>query len=331
MPLRMAFDHQAGLKQRRVLPRVIAGAALVHRPGAGDEGANVHARDGGGNKAHRAKLGEASAHAVGDVEGLIALLAGDFDEKALVPGGGDDDMAAVIVANGLFQMIEDDEVLAHGLGRAAGLGDDVEAGGLQVDDVQKRRHALGVDIVFDIQTRAAALLLGQLVVMQVPQRLMHGRRAKRGAADAQNDEGLELVAHTRGHLLDGRHDIVLVIGQRHPALHALAAVCLHHGVRVAHRGDEGFHLRAGNAVFANVLSHHRVKIEANGLHTVSSVYNVIILLYDTWVKFATTSGASGEFPAANFPTKIFVKPIAFLLCACYNIHCSTSTMSAKTA
>ena len=187
-------------------------------------------------------------------------------------------MAAVVVAHGLFEQVEHDEVLAHGFSRAAGLGDDVEAGGLEVDDVQKRRHALGIDVVFDIEARAAALFLGQLVVVQVLERLMHGRRAERGAADAEDDEGLELVAHARGRLFDGGKHLVLVVGQRHPALHALAAASLDHGVRVAHGAGKSFHLRARDAVLADVFGHHRIKIEANGLHTVSSVYKVILPL-----------------------------------------------------
>ena len=260
-------DHQAGLEQRRVLPRIVRSAALVHGARAGDHGADVHTGDGGCQQADRAQLGEAAAHAVRDVEGLVALFAGDLDEEALFPGGGDDDMAAVIVAHGLFQQVKHDEVLAHGLGRAAGFGDDVEAGGLEVDDVQQRRHALGIDVVLDVEARAAALLFGKLVVVQVLERLMHRRGAKGGAADAKDDKGLKLVAHARGGLFDGGKYLVLIVGQRHPDLHALAATGLDHGVRVAHGAGKGLHLRARDAVFADVFSHHRIEIEMDRLHT----------------------------------------------------------------
>ena len=66
----------------------------------------------------------------------------------------------------------------------------------------------------------------------------------------------------------------------------LPRFCLDHGVRVAQRAHHILHVRARNAVLADVFRHHRVKIEANGLHTVSSVYDVISILYGTDVKFA---------------------------------------------
>ena len=73
-----------------------------------------------------------------------------------------------------FSASSEDQVLAHGFGGAAGLGDDVEAGGLYVDYVKQRGHALGVDVVLDIQAGAAALFGGQLVIVQVVQCLLHG-------------------------------------------------------------------------------------------------------------------------------------------------------------
>ena len=62
-------------------------------------------------------------------------------------------------------------------------------------------------------------------------------------------------------------------------------------MRVAHGAGKSFHLRARDAVLANVFGHHRVKIEANGLHTVSSICYMMSILYDTGVKFATISSA----------------------------------------
>ena len=76
VPLRMAATIRPGFKQRRVLPGVVARAALVHGLGARDQAADVDASDRGGDQAHRAQLGEAPAHAVGDVESLVALLRG---------------------------------------------------------------------------------------------------------------------------------------------------------------------------------------------------------------------------------------------------------------
>ena len=43
----------------------------------------------------------------------------------------------------LFERVQNDQILAHGFGRAAGLGDDVEARLFQIDHIEQRSHALG--------------------------------------------------------------------------------------------------------------------------------------------------------------------------------------------
>ena len=142
--------------------------------------------------------------------------------------------------------------------------------------------------------------------MQMVQRRLHRRGAEGAAADAQHHKGLELAANLRRSLFDLGHDFVLIVGQIHPALHALAAASLDHGVRVAHGVKKSFHLSARDAVLANVFGHHRVKIEANGLHTVSSICYMMSILYDTGVKFATISSARKKLSSsfrANFPDK----------------------------
>ena len=132
----------------------------VHGLGPFQQPPDVDAAHRRRQQAHRAQLREAAAHAVGDVEGLVALPLGDLNEEAPGLGGGGDDVALIVVPHRLFEHVQHDEVLAHGLRRAAGLGDDVEAGGGRIDHVQQRRHALRVDVVLDVQPGAAPLFLG---------------------------------------------------------------------------------------------------------------------------------------------------------------------------
>ena len=138
---------------------------------------------------------------------------GDLDEEALGSRRRDDDVALPVVAAGGLQRLGDDQVLAHRFGRAAGLRDDVEAGLAQVDHVHQRRHALGVDVVLDVELRRAALFGGQFVVVQVIERRLHRRRAERAAADAEHDERIEFLADLRGGRFDVGDDFLLIVGQ----------------------------------------------------------------------------------------------------------------------
>ena len=123
------------------------------------------------------------------------------------------------------QQIGHDQKLRHRLRRAAGFGDDVEAGPVHVDHVQKRVHALGIDVVLNEQPRAAALFLWQIIVVQMRKRLLHRDRTQRAAADAEHDEVVELCAHIRRNRFDLIHDLVLIVRELAP-LH-LSALFLH--------------------------------------------------------------------------------------------------------
>ncbi len=158
---------QHGLHQRGVLPHIAALAALIHARRALEHGADIDAAYRRREQAYGAHFAVAAAYAVGHDEVLKAVFAGQLDQVAAIRAGGGDDMLGPVVSHGLFQRVGEDQVLAHGFGGAAGLGDDVEAGGLYVDYVKQRGHALGVDVVLYIEAGAAALFGGQLVIVQV--------------------------------------------------------------------------------------------------------------------------------------------------------------------
>ena len=100
--------------------------------------------------------------------------------------------------------------------------------------------------------------------MQVIERLLHGGRAEGGTADAQHDERIELIAHAGGDLFDVLHDFFLIIGQLHPAGHALAAVGLDGVVRALEIDFHVVHGRAVDAILhAEEIAHHVVDIKTN--------------------------------------------------------------------
>ena len=142
-------------------------------------------------------------------------------------------MLAVGLAVALLEQVGDDQELAHRLGRVARLGDDVKAGLVQIQQVEQAHHALGIDVVLDVELGAGALAAALLVVAQVVHRLLHHRRAQRGAADAQHHEVVELLADLLCSLVDVGHDLRLVVGQLGPHHHLVdgAAGALHGLVR----------------------------------------------------------------------------------------------------
>ena len=257
---------QHGLQQGGVVPHVVALAARVHGRGALQHGADVNAAHRRGQQAHRGQLGEAAAHASGDKEQVEAMLLGQLDEVALLAVGGGDDVVGPLVAHFLLEQLGNGEVLAHGLGGGAGLGNHVEAGGLDVNHVQQGLHALGVDVVLHIQAGAAALFGGKFVVVQVVEGLLHGDGAQGAAADAQHHEGVELLADALGGLFDMGDDFLLIIGQLGPAQPAGATGGLHGLIGRGGKGRIFLHLAAGNSILeAQGIGHHVIHVQFNRL------------------------------------------------------------------
>ena len=95
----------------------------------------------------------------------------------------------------------DDEKLAHRFAGAAGFCNDIEYGLIEINDVKKSRHALGIDIILNIEFGAVPLFARKLVIVLMAERLMHRRRAERTAAYAENNEIFRTLAYPRGGLV----------------------------------------------------------------------------------------------------------------------------------
>ena len=98
------------------------------------------------------------------------------------------------------------------------------------------------------------------------QRLLNRRRAERASADAQHDERVKPLANALRGFLDLLENLILIVGQIHPALHALAASGLNGLVRVRKARGQRVHLRAVNAAFAQKILHHMVYVQPNVRH-----------------------------------------------------------------
>ena len=149
--------------------------------------------------------------------------------------------------------------LTHRFGGAAGLADDVEAGFLDINDVQKCRHAFRIDVVLHKQTRAVPLVPRKVVVTKMVERLLNGGWAERAAADAEHDEIVEVVANARRFFENGRDDFILIVRQFAPA---------HDRPFGAHAGNcrvdlrlHALELAAVDAAVAELVGHHVVKIQ----------------------------------------------------------------------
>ena len=167
------------------------------------------------------------------------------------------------VADRLLQDVGDDEILAHGLGGRAALGDDIEQRAPDIDDIEKRKHSLGVDIVLDEELGTAAFFGGQVVVTEMAQRGEHGNGTEGAAADAQHDEVVELLACARRGGDDVGDDVVLVVRKVRPTGHTGAAFCGESVERGFCRGGDGVQLRVGEPFFSEGSFHHIVEIELN--------------------------------------------------------------------
>ena len=216
--------HKRG-EERGVFLDVGVAALLVHITRALQETLDIDIDDRRGEQTDGTKLAESAADAVGNIEGLIALFLRYFDKVAAVGGSGGDDVIFRLIAQLLFENIVDDEVLGHRLGSATRLGDDVEHGLFDVDDVKERLHSFGVDVVLDVELGTLALALGQVVVMQMAYSLERRNGTERAAAYAEYDEVLEILADLLCCDEDVFDDFVLIVRKFRPTHHALASAC----------------------------------------------------------------------------------------------------------
>ena len=69
-----------------------------------------------------------------------------------------------LVAEFFLQNIHNDEILRHSLARRTALRNDVKAGFIDVDYVEKRRHSLGIDVIFNVKFGEFPLGFGKFVM-----------------------------------------------------------------------------------------------------------------------------------------------------------------------
>ena len=169
-------------------------------------------------------------------------------------------MSAPVVADSLPERVGYDEILAHGLGSGSALGDDIEHGAPEVDDIEEREHPFGVDIVLDKELHAA-FFGGKVVVTEVAERGEHRGGAERAAAYAQHHEGVELGTDFLRLGEDVLDDFVLVVRQVRPRGHARAADGGEFLVCRARLVADGHEVIVGKPVISHEFLHHVVEIE----------------------------------------------------------------------
>ena len=203
-----------GLAAHGVLPRgaVYAGTERILALGlrAAHERLNVDSAAGDGQQAHSRQHGVAAADVVGHDEALIALAVGKGLERASgLVGRGVDAALRDLGAVFLFERGLEDAEGDGGLGRGAGLGDDVHGEIAVADHGEDLRHRVGGDAVAGkIDVRGG---LGQGVVVGALQKLHDGARAEIAAADADDDQRLGIGLDLRRSLLDAGEFVLVVV------------------------------------------------------------------------------------------------------------------------
>ncbi len=167
-------------------------------------------------------------------------------------------------AHFFFEQIGNDQILAHGFSRCTTLGDDVEAGLFDIDDIKKRCHAFRVDVIFDIQLRTIAFFSWQFIVVQMIECLLNSDRTQCATADTEHNEGIKLRTNAIGDLVDFFDDFSLIVGQFCPAKPASAPIFLN--LILCHFGGclHGGYFVSIDAVLKSYhIAHHVINIQNN--------------------------------------------------------------------
>ena len=210
-----------GILRDRVVEGRIGLALFFHLNGTLHQGADVDACHGDGQQAHGGEHREAAAHIIGYDIGLVALHVGQLLEGAAgLVGDGNDARGGL-----LFAVFVDDVLLKDTEGDGwfrcrARLGDDGQRIVLLVED--------GHEVVEVVLTHVMAsvddewLLAGERCKV-VLQGLDDGTGAEIGAADADDDEDVRLLAQVGSGLLDiGQQALVDFRREVHPAEEVVA-------------------------------------------------------------------------------------------------------------
>jgi hypothetical protein len=171
-------------------------------------------------------------------------------------------VAAVVDAAELLQEpIAEDQELAHRLGGVTGLRDHVEGGLVEVDLVEDRGDARGVDVVGDEHAGAVGRPRAELGEGR-PEGPGQGANAERRAADPDDDERVEFAAHLVG---EGLHalEVALLVRQLAVALPPGPPVGLERGVDLRDSRGERLEVLLGESGGADQAVERAVHVDAN--------------------------------------------------------------------
>ena len=177
----------------------------------------INARDGDGEKTNGGEHAVASADVVGHDEFLVSLLIGEGLERAFVRvGRGVNALRGLFLAVLLLELFAEEAERDGGLGRRAGLRDDVDGEIVVADELCYLAQRVGGEAVAG-KVDVGSALVGQVEIGGVKQ-LHHRAGAQIGAADADDHQGLGVAADALRRRLDaGKLLLVVVPGQVNPA------------------------------------------------------------------------------------------------------------------
>ncbi len=148
------------------------------------------------NKSDVGQNGKSAAHARRYAEHFKSFFLRNRIQRAFAHRGGDKNMLFCrFFADCFFKYIVKYYELRKSFARFARFGNNVEIRRFDVYNVEKRRHAFGVDIALDVKFGGFAHFFGQLVVMQMQQRVKHANRSERRTAYAEHNKTRRLVAY----------------------------------------------------------------------------------------------------------------------------------------
>lgn len=128
---------------------------LVGLTGPHEEGVQVGAGEGQGEKPHGGESGEAPAHLLGDGEGLEPLPLGEGAQGALLGVGGHHEVPPPVLPQVRFKPLQEDGEARQGLRRGPRLGDGVHQGLPGVQGAEEPEDGLGLHVVQVVEAHPA--------------------------------------------------------------------------------------------------------------------------------------------------------------------------------
>ena len=272
-----SFRFAYGCHVGHVIAVIWFRAKLIHICRTGKQLLYIYSAYCRRNKTHGAKLRKSSAHTVRHIECFQSVRLGYLYQVALYFIRCCNNMPAPLIAKPVLQYPRDIKKLGHGFARSARFCYNVEHSFFNVYNIQKRCHALRVNIILHIKLRPAAAFAAKLIVAQVAERLLHGYGAERAAAYAQHNERFVFVPHPFGDRLYARHHFRLVMRQFAP-FH-VRALCGHAFGCPFILCAVFFYIRHAQAMFAHKIGHHAVYVQPQ-LHAALPCF--VLICFHAW-------------------------------------------------